>query len=90
MVAAQCLVFQYLQQRIDDDCLEVVIGGDGRTMLRQRDLVYGRQRGFNDAFILGSALDKHSVPVTQIICKLPFVGRDPVLPIFLAPSPLHV
>lgn len=53
MVAAQCLVFQYLQQRIDDDCLEVVIGGDGRTMLRQRDLVYGRQRGFNDAFILG-------------------------------------
>ena len=90
MVAAQCLVFQYLQQRIDDDCLEVVIGGDGRTMLRQRDLVYGRQRGFNDAIILGSALDKHSVPATQIICKLPFVGRDPTPPKFQAPSLLHV
>ena len=90
MVAGQRLVFQYLQQRIDDDRLEVVIGGDSGTILRQRNLVYGRQRGFNNTIILGSALDKHSVSVTQIICKLPFVGRDPVLPIFLAPSPLHV
>ena len=90
MVASQCLVFQYFQQRIDDDCLEVVIGGDRSTILRQRNLVYGRQRGFNDAIVLGSALDKHSIPVTQIICKLPFVGRGPALPIFLAPSPLRV
>src|SRR6266550_2383382 len=59
-------------------------------MLRQGDLIYGRQRGFNGNIILRSALYAQLVPDTQIICKSPFFGRDPALPEFPVPSPPRV